>query len=64
MGLELAILIPIKAIVMKNITIASFVIMFVLVCVIFNVIFLAFFGRTKEFRYITDIVRSKTGKRK
>ena len=64
MGLELAILIPIKTIVMKNITIASFVIMFVLVCVIFNVIFLAFFGRTKEFRYITDIVRSKTGKRK
>ena len=64
MGLELAILIPIKTIVMKNITIVSFVIMFVLVCVIFNVIFLAFFGRTKEFRYITDIVRSKTGKRK
>ncbi len=64
MGLELAILIPIKTIVMKNITIVSFVIMFVLVCVIFNVIFLAFFGRTKEFKYITDIVRSKTGKRK
>ena len=64
MGLELAILIPIKTIVMRNITIVSFIIMFVLVCVIFNVVFLAFFGRTKEFRYIMDTVRSKTGKRK
>ncbi len=64
MGLELAILIPIKTIVMRNITIVSFIIMFVLVCVIFNVVFLAFFGRTKEFRYIMDTVRSKTGERK
>ena len=63
MGLELAILIPIKTIVMRNITIVSFIIMFVIVCVIFNVVFLAFFGRTKEFRYIMDTVRSKTGKR-
>ena len=64
MGLELAILIPIKTIVMRNITIVSFIIMFVIVCVIFNVVFLAFFGRTKEFRYIMDTVRSKTGERK
>ena len=59
MELELAILIPVKTIVMKNITIVSFVIMFVLVCVIFNVVFLAFFGRTKEYKYIKDTIRGK-----
>ena len=59
MMLELAILLPIRTLVMKNVTIMSFIIMFVIVCIIFNVVFLAFFGRTQECRYIMNTVRGK-----
>lgn len=64
MMLELAILLPIRTLVMKNVTIMSFIIMFVIVCIIFNAIFLAFFGRTQECRYIMNTVQEKLERRK
>ena len=62
MLLELAILLPIRSVVMRNVTLLSFVIMFVLTCVIFNIIFLAFFGRTHECRYIIKMIGRKIKK--
>ena len=59
MMLELAILLPIRTLVMKNVTIMSFIAMFVIVCIIFNVIFLVFFGRTQECRYIMNTMHGK-----
>ena len=44
---------------MKEITIASFAIMAVIITLIFNGIFLLFFGRTSEFRYLYAIFRDK-----
>ena len=62
MCLELAILIPIRTLVMKNVTIISFIVMFVIVCVVFNAVFLAFFGRTRECGYIMSTNRRKLRK--
>lgn len=62
MCLELAILIPIRTLVMKNVTIISFIVMFVIVCVVFNAVFLAFFGRTRECGYIMGTIRRKLRK--
>lgn len=62
MCLELAILIPIRTLVMKNVTIISFIAMFVIVCVVFNAVFLAFFGRTRECGYIMSTIRRKLRK--
>ena len=62
MCLELAILIPIRTLVMKNVTIISFIVMFVIVCVVFNAVFLAFFGRTRECGYIMSTIRRKLRK--
>jgi O-antigen/teichoic acid export membrane protein len=59
MILELAILLPIKSVVMKNVTFTSFIIMFGIVCVVFNAVFLAFFGRTRECRYIFGVIKGK-----
>ena len=43
--------------------ILSFGIMFVVICVIFNGVFLLVFGRTQEFQYLWGIVRRKMKKR-
>lgn len=52
-------LIGIQSLVMPQITISSFVVMFVIICVVFNGIFLLLFGRTSEFGYLWGIVKEK-----
>ena len=47
---------------MPQISILSFVLMFVVICVIFNGVFLLVFGRTQEFQYLWGIVRRKLKK--
>jgi hypothetical protein len=53
----------IKQAVMPEITKLSFGIMFVIICVVFNAIFLGLFGRTEEFRYLAGIVGNRWKRR-
>ena len=55
----LGILVGLKGIIMRTVTIGSFVVMFATCCVVFNALFLGVFCRTEEFRYIWDIIRKK-----
>lgn len=49
----------IKKMVMTEVTIVTFVVMFVIICVVFNGVFLLLFGRTEEFGYLWRIVKRK-----
>lgn len=49
----------IKELLMKEVTIVSFAVMFVVTCAVFNGIFLLLFGRTEEFGYLYGIVKNK-----
>ena len=51
-----------KQYVMPQVTIASFILMFVLVCVLFNGVFFLLFGRREEFKYLWGIVAGKLKK--
>ncbi len=58
-GAVFALLYGIKLFIMPEVSIASFGIMFVIICVVFNLAFWALFGRTEEFSYVWDIVKRK-----
>ncbi|MDE7286918.1 MAG: polysaccharide biosynthesis protein, partial [Lachnospiraceae bacterium] len=49
----------IKYLVMPSVTVFSFGAMFVIICVVFNGVFLLLFGRTEEFRYLFQIIKNK-----
>ena len=49
----------IKMLVMGEVTVASFGVMFVIICVVFNASFLALFRRTEEFGYLWGIVKNR-----
>ena len=49
----------VKGIVMPEVTVLSFALMFVIICVAFNGVFLLLFGRTEEFGYLYGLVRNK-----
>ncbi|MBR5799319.1 MAG: oligosaccharide flippase family protein [Lachnospiraceae bacterium] len=51
-----------KQYVMPQVTISSFILMFVLVCVLFNGVFFLLFGRREEFKYLWGIVAGKLKK--
>lgn len=59
-----AVLEGIKHMVMPEVTIWGFAVMFVIICVVFNGIFLLLFGRTQEFKYLYGIVAGKLRKKK
>ena len=44
---------------MKEVTLLSFAVMFVVTSVVFNGIFLLLFGRTEEFGYLYGIIKNK-----
>ncbi len=54
-----ALLMGIKELVMPQITIAAFAVMFVIICIVFNGVFLLLFGRTEEFAYLWGIVKRR-----
>ena len=56
-AVNFAVLSGIKTVVMPEVTVISFGVMFVIVCVVFNASFLALFGRTEEFGYLWGIVK-------
>ncbi len=59
----LAVLLGIRNVVMQSVTILSFAVMFVIICIVFNGIFLLLFGRTEEFGYLWGIVKNKLRRR-
>ncbi len=59
----LAVLFGVQNIIMPEVTIAGFAVMFVIICAVFNGIFLLLFGRTEEFGYLWGIVKNKLRRR-
>lgn len=57
--LILLLLAGMKRVLMPSVSIGSFALMFLVICVVFNGIFLLLFGRTKEFGYILEIVKKR-----
>ena len=55
----LVILSGIRRVIMPEVTTGSFAVMFVVICLVFNGIFLLLFGRTQEFAYLWGIIRRK-----
>ena len=52
----------VKKLVMPEVTIMTFAVMFVIICVVFNGIFLLLFGRGEEFKYLWGLVKGKLKK--
>ena len=52
----------IQVLLMPQITIVGFIVMFLVITIVFNGIFLALFGRCEEFRYLLRIVKDKLRK--
>lgn len=55
----LGILMGFKTLIMGEVTIVSFLIMFVVICVVFNALFLLVFGKTEEFGYVWAILKKR-----
>ncbi len=64
LAMVLAILEGLKKVIMPRVTILSFAVMFVVICVVFNGVFLLLFGGTQEFGYVWKIIRSKANSKK
>lgn len=47
---------------MQEVTILGFVLMFVVICISFNLIYLILFGRSEEFKYLSEILKRKIKK--
>ena len=52
----------IRKVVMQEVTMLSFAVMFVIICAVFNGIFFGLFGRSEELGYLLGIVKSKRKK--
>ena len=63
LGGILVLLTGIKQFVMPQVTVLSFIVMFIVICVMFNGIFLLLFGRTQEFGYLWGIIKGKLRRR-
>lgn len=63
LGGILVLLTGIKQYVMPQVTVLSFIVMFIVICVVFNGIFLLLFGRTQEFGYLWGIIKGKLRRR-
>ena len=63
LGGILVLLTGIKQFVMPQVTVLSFIVMFIVICVVFNGIFLLLFGRTQEFGYLWGIIKGKLKRR-
>ncbi len=55
----LVVLLGIRKVIMPEVTIVSFAIMFLIICAVFNGVFLLLFGKTEEFGYLWGIVKRK-----
>lgn len=62
MGVILAIVLPVSGMLLKEVTIISFVLTGVMIVVVYNMIFLLAFCRAGEFRYMYDMVMRRVKK--
>ena len=62
MAAILAIVLPVSGVLLKEVTLISFVLTGVMIVVVYNVIFLLAFCKTGEFRYMYDMVMRRVGK--
>ena len=63
MVISFALLSAIKRLVVPEVTVFTFAVMFVIICVAFNGIFLGLFGRCEEISYLLGIVKKKIKKK-
>lgn len=63
LGGILVLLTGIKQFIMPQVTVLSFIVMFIVICVVFNGIFLLLFGRMQEFGYLWGIIKGKLRRR-
>lgn len=61
-GIVLAILMPLRQILMPQVTIFKFALMMVIITIVFNGVFLIVFGRSEEFKYLYRMVKNKLDK--
>ena len=59
LGIVLALVIPMSQILLREITIVSFVMVGILIVIIYNVLFLLVYRKTKEMGYLVGIVKEK-----
>ena len=59
MGIVLAMILPLGNMMLKEITLLSFVLVGIIIVVVYNVVFLLAFGRTREMRYLLEIVKRR-----
>ncbi len=62
LGVVFMVVYPLSKIVLERITIFSFLIMGILIVVIYNLLFLLVYGKTKEMQYLLEILRRKVKK--
>ena len=53
----------IREVIMQEVTMLSFAVMFVIICAVFNGIFFGLFGRSEELGYLLGIVKSKISRK-
>ena len=61
-GLILGIILPVSQMMLREISVVSFVAVGLVIVVVYNAVLLVVFGRSKEFRYLWRLVREKVGK--
>lgn len=62
MAVVLVVILPLGNMLLKEVTIFSFVLVGIMVVVVYNVIFLLAFGRTREMGYLLEVVKRKVKK--
>ena len=62
-GVSLLVLEPIKAVVISNLNIFTFLLMALIITIVFNAIFFLFFRKAPEFQYVSNLVEEKVGRK-
>lgn len=64
LGIVLIIILPISAMMLKNITIITFLVIAVVIVIIYNALFLAVYWKTKEMKYLWNVLKGKLNRNK
>ena len=59
LGIVLMVIVPFSQLILKNITILSFLLIAVVIVVVYNVLFLLVYFRTNEMKYLLNILKGK-----
>lgn len=64
LGIVLIIILPISAMMLKNITIITFLVIAVVIVIVYNALFLAVYWKTKEMEYLWNVLKGKLNRNK